>query len=116
MSVVASISTGPKAPGAEEAGGTAGRSGGRHQARSSRKAWNATRLSDPGPKVATAPANDDRKLATAKPTIVTTTSRKQRKLDRESRRREDRLEDPQEAAARIRAWLEKAKWDKGPWP
>jgi hypothetical protein len=48
-----------------------------------------------------------------KSAIVTTASRKQLKLDRASRRREDRPEDPDEAA-RIRAWLEQAKWGRGP--
>jgi hypothetical protein len=48
----------------------------------------------------------------SRPVIATTTNRKQMRLDRVSRRGEDRPEDP-EAAAAMRAWLEKAKWGRG---
>ena len=50
------------------------------------------------------PANDDRKPAEKKSAIVTTASQKQLKLDRASRRREDRPEDP-EATARVKAFF-----------
>jgi hypothetical protein len=50
------------------------------------------------------PDNYDRKLAPKKPAIVTTTSRKQLKLERASRREKDRPDDP-EAAARVMAFL-----------
>jgi len=45
--------------------------------------------------------------------IVTTASRKQAKQDRAARRLEDRPQDS-EAGDAIRAWLEKAKWGRGP--
>jgi hypothetical protein len=67
------------------------------------------------PTAVTAPpsANDDRKPdAAQKPAIVTTASGKQAKLDR-ARRQDDRPEDPN-ASAVMRAWLEKAKWGRGP--
>jgi hypothetical protein len=48
------------------------------------------------------PANDDRKSA-----IVTTTSRME--LQRPAQR-----DDDLEAAAEMRAWLERAKWGHGP--
>jgi hypothetical protein len=44
---------------------------------------------------------------------VITASRKQMKLERASRRQENRAEDP-ETAATMRAWLEKAMWGRGP--
>jgi hypothetical protein len=56
------------------------------------------------------PVNDDRKPAEKKSAIVTTTSRKKMKLER---RQEDRPEDP-DAASAMRAWLERAKWGRGP--
>jgi hypothetical protein len=59
------------------------------------------------------PANDDRKPVEAtKPAIVTTASRKRTKLER-ARCREERPEDP-EADAVMQAWLERAKWGRGP--
>ena len=72
------------------------------------------RKPDAAPATVTAPppANDGRKPRSSA-AIVTTVSRKQVKLERASRRREDRPEDPEEAA-RIRAWLEQAKWGRGP--
>jgi hypothetical protein len=54
------------------------------------------------------PANDDRK-----PAIVSTTSPKRLKLPRAEKRPAERDEDP-EAAAEMRAWLERSKW--GHWP
>jgi hypothetical protein len=66
----------------------------------------------PAATAAPLPANDDRKpVEAAKSAIVTTTSRKQLTLERVGR--EDRPEDP-EAAAAMRAWLEQAKWGRGP--
>ena len=67
------------------------------------------------------PANDDRKPATL-PTagkrgaIVTTTSRKRGKLARASFQNGKIAEQPEdpEAAAAMRAWLERAKWGRGP--
>ena len=54
------------------------------------------------------PANGDRKSA-----IVTTTSRKRLKLLHAEERTAQRDDDP-EAAAEMRAWLERAKWGRGP--
>jgi hypothetical protein len=54
------------------------------------------------------PADDDRK-----PAIVTTTSRKRLKLLRAEEPLAQRDNEP-EAAARMRAWLERAKWGHGP--
>ena len=54
------------------------------------------------------PANGDRKSA-----IITTTSRKRVKLLRAEERQAQRDEDT-EAAAQMRAWLERAKWGHGP--
>ena len=65
----------------------------------------------PEPAAPPPPANDDRKPprpGARKPAIVTSTSRKRVKL-----LRADEPDDP-EAAARIRAWLEHAKWGRGP--
>jgi hypothetical protein len=54
------------------------------------------------------PANDERK-----PAIVTTTSRKRLRLLRAEEPPAQR-DDDSEAAARMRAWLERAKWGHGP--
>ena len=54
------------------------------------------------------PANDERK-----PAIVTTTSRKRLRLLRAEEPPAQR-DDGREAAARMRAWLERAKWGHGP--
>ena len=54
------------------------------------------------------PANGHRKSA-----IVTTTSRKHLKLLHADKRTAQRDDDP-EAAAQMRAWLERAKWGHGP--
>jgi hypothetical protein len=62
------------------------------------------------------PANDDRKPLTPsarKPAIVATTSRKRTKLLR-SQERAAAPEDDPEADAALRAWLERAKWGRGP--
>jgi hypothetical protein len=73
------------------------------------------------PKVAPATArpqvNDDRKaappsVAGKKPAIVTTTSRKLTKQLRAERAPVD--EGDAEADAAMRAWLERAKWGRGP--
>ena len=53
------------------------------------------------------PANGDRKSA-----IITTTSRKRVKLLRAEERQAQRDEDT-EAAAQMRAWLERARWGHG---
>lgn len=58
------------------------------------------------------PANDYRRPADGTAN-VTTASRKQMKLERVSRRQENHAEDP-ETAATMRAWMEKAKWGRGP--
>lgn len=73
----------------------------------------------PKPTAVTAPppANDDREPAPLptggkKSAIVTTASRKQLKQRRAAGAPDD-ADDP-EAAAAMRAWLEKAKWGRGP--
>jgi hypothetical protein len=48
-----------------------------------------------------------------KPAIVTTASRKKTEAGASARQREDRPKDPAETA-RLRAWLERAKWGRGP--
>ena len=53
------------------------------------------------------PANGDRKSA------IVTTSRKRLKLLHAEERTAQRDDDP-EAAAEMRAWLERAKWGRGP--
>jgi hypothetical protein len=60
-----------------------------------------------------ASTNDDRNGADGKkPVIVTTTSLKRLKQLRAERAPDD--EDGPEAAAAMRAWLERAKWGRGP--
>ena len=61
------------------------------------------------------PANDDRRPSpppAAKSAIVTTSSRKRARLLRTEQATEPN-DDP-EATARVRAWLERAKWGHGP--
>jgi hypothetical protein len=64
------------------------------------------RTAQPSRAMHTTPADDK------KPAIVTMANRKQLKLERAARRREDRPEDPAETA-RLRAWRERVKWGRG---
>jgi hypothetical protein len=59
---------------------------------------------EPTPISPTPPANDDAKPSPKQPAIVTTTSRKQAKLDRA---RPDRPEEDPQADAAMREWLER---------
>jgi hypothetical protein len=101
-----------QAAAAKEAGSATARPGGRHQARSAQHRGAEDRAHRCHCS-ASGQRNDDRKPAPTKPAIVAATSRKQLKLARASRHREDRPEDP-EAGAAMRAWLERAKWGRGP--